>query len=667
VTTPYNKIAVIMNPQSANGDTGRRWPQLRPAIEGIIGPFDPLITEKPGHAADLTRQALKDGCDRIVSVGGDGTHHEVLNGFFEDYLPINPEATLVIMPQGTGSDLARLLGLSRDSDPLRLLNGEHVVRADVGRVTFTVPKGGGTSARYFVNIADFGAGGAVADRVNRHSKALGGFASFLWAIIKTVLTYRPPVIRLQVDGLFVEQKCMDVIVANGQYYGGGIHVAPEAKLNSGKFEVFAIGKITLLDFVRHIGDFYRGDLKKVKKLVKCFSASRIVAHSEERVLVNLDGEIPGELPAAIEILPSALKLVVPAPNVEAALPDEAAPQTMAESSTQQLELWDAAAEALERPAQAAAEEAAPTKYAVIVNPHSANTRTGKRWKHLKDLLKEEIGEYKAFFTERPGHATELAHRALLAGHDRIVCVGGDGTLQEIVSGFFDGEEPINPSASLAVLPEGVASEFTRGLGIHKEVDALALVNSPKTVMADVGRARFTLRDGGEAMEHFINCAHIGLGGAVAERFNRPKTIGGYVSFVLDLLKTLATYRNVPIALEIDGHQFEETCHDIVIANGQYGGGGMLVAPEAELDSGVFEVYVIGDVSPFEALRSLPKIYRGNLEQRPDKVRRFKASRITARATEPVLLSLEGETPGTLPVDIELLPRAIRLVRPEERA
>ena len=94
---------------------------------------------------------------------------------------------------------------------------------------------------------------------------------------------------------------------------------------------------------------------------------------------------------------------------------------------------------------------------------------------------------------------------------------------------------------------------------------------------------------------------------------------------------------------------------------------MLVAPEAELDSGVFEVYVIGDVSPFEALRSLPKIYRGNLEQRPDKVRRFKASRITARATEPVLLSLEGETPGTLPVEIELLPRAIRLVRPEERA
>lgn len=666
---PYTKIAVIMNPQSANGDTGRRWPVVQQAIAGVIGPFEPLVTERPGHAVELTRQALKDGCDRIVSVGGDGTHHEVLNGFFEDYLPINPEASLVIVPQGTGSDFARLLGLTRESDALPLIASDHVIKSDVGRVTFTRPEGG-TAARYFINIADFGAGGVVAERVNQHSKMLGGFISFLWAIIKTVLTYRPPVIRLQIDGLFVEQKCMDVIVANGQYYGGGIHVAPDAKLNSGKFEVFAIGRITLLDFVRHIRAFYVGDLRKIKNLVKSFSASRIVAHSDERVLVDLDGELPGQLPAAIEILPSALKLVVADPARNAPFTKEPPVSVETKPADKQLDLWNAAAETLPHaetlPGETAQEEAAPSKYAVIVNPHSANTRTGKRWKHLKDLLKDQIGDYTAYFTERPGHAAALTQKALAAGFDRIICVGGDGTLNEIVNGFFDGADAINPAASLAVLPSGVAAEFTRSLGIHREADALAIVNSPRVMAVDIGRATFVRHDGKEGMSYFINCAHIGLGAAVAQRFNLPKAIGGYVSFTADLLQTLATYRNVPIALEIDGHQFEEMCHDIVIANGRYGGGGMLVAPEAKLDSGVFEVYVIGDVSPVEALTSLPKAYRGNLAKRPDKVKRFKASRISARATEPVILSLEGETPGVLPVSIELLPRAIRIVQPEER-
>jgi YegS/Rv2252/BmrU family lipid kinase len=269
------------------------------------------MTEHPWHATELTRQALKDGYGRIVSVGGDGTHHEVLNGFFEGYLPIDPTASLAIYPHGTGSDLARTLGVVKGADALAVLNAGHTIKVDVGRVTFTRPDKN-PDVRYFINVADFGIGGAVVECVNRGGKRLGPFLTFLYGLVRTLITFENPMVRLQIDGDLLEQRTVNVMVANGRYYGGGIHVAREARLNSGHFEVYVVGDVGFWKAMVNLPRLYSGSYVERADLVRRFKATRVVAQSDERVLLNLDGEQPGQLPAEIELLPSALQLVVPA-------------------------------------------------------------------------------------------------------------------------------------------------------------------------------------------------------------------------------------------------------------------------------------------------------------------------------------------------------------------
>jgi len=304
------RTTVIVNPSSANGRTGKRWTEIERGLRSVLGDFTTLITKRPGRAVDLTSRAIHDGCELIVSVGGDGTHCEVVNGFFNGNLPINPGATMAIFPHGTGSDLARGMNVRTREQALRMLAARRVGKIDLGRVTLTLPHGG-TQVRYFLNIADFGIGGAVAERVNGQTKRLGPFLTFLSAVLRTLVTFRNPTVALQIDGEMLNVRTINVIIANGQYYGGGIHVAREAKMDDGTFEVYVLGDIRLLTALRYLHTFYSGTYVRYPHLVRRFKATRIVAQSDERVLLNLDGEQPGQLPAAIELLPGALQFVLP--------------------------------------------------------------------------------------------------------------------------------------------------------------------------------------------------------------------------------------------------------------------------------------------------------------------------------------------------------------------
>jgi len=303
------KIAVILNPASAGGRTGRSWPKIEQALHESVDGFAVFRTEQRDHATALTRDALKDGFDHIVSVGGDGTHHEVVNGFFNDDAPINAAARMSILPAGTGSDLGRMLGLKSPMAGIPLINGGHVQAVDVGRVTFK-QHDGSSGLRYFLNIADFGAGGATVERVNRGNRRLGPKLSYLIAVIQTVLTFRSPQVHITVDGQELDLKCMNCIVAKGQYYGGGIHVAPAARLDSGVFEVFVIKDLSAFTAIRNLPRFYNGSFVDMKDLVLRYQATHLTAQSDERVLIDLDGEAPGMLPLEIKLLPGALNLVV---------------------------------------------------------------------------------------------------------------------------------------------------------------------------------------------------------------------------------------------------------------------------------------------------------------------------------------------------------------------
>jgi len=300
------KIACIVNPRSANGQTGKRWPAIEKAVRAELGEPRAYMTERPNHATELARRAVDDGAQLVLSVGGDGTNNEVLNGLFEGGKARNPEVAMAAIPGGTGGDFARFLKIPKD--PVEA--ARHYAQAkprliDIGSLT-CIGHDGREISHMFLNIASFGIGGEVDARVNRTTKAFGGFASFLWGAMATMLTYKNHPIHVQVDDVLDETRVMqNVVVANGQYFGGGMWVAPEAVLDDGLFDILIMGDVGRAEAMLRSGDIYKGKHIHHPKM-KMLRGRRVVATAEETTLIDMDGEQPGRLPITLEIVPRAL-------------------------------------------------------------------------------------------------------------------------------------------------------------------------------------------------------------------------------------------------------------------------------------------------------------------------------------------------------------------------
>ena len=240
------KTFCVVNPNSANGSTRRLWPEIHTRIQAAIGEVGVGLTEAPGHATELARQALEQGYEQIVAVGGDGTNNEVVNGFFrQDGTPLAPEAVFAFVTRGTGGDFRRIFGFDLELQTfVDNLAGRDAPRADVGRLQFR-DHDGQRAVRYFINIASFGIGGLVDEKVNAASKVLGGKASFMIATVKALLQYRNQTVRMVADdGEPRTLKVNNVAVANGQYFGGGMWIAPMARIDDGWLEVASASKRT---------------------------------------------------------------------------------------------------------------------------------------------------------------------------------------------------------------------------------------------------------------------------------------------------------------------------------------------------------------------------------------------------------------------------------------
>lgn len=307
--------------------------------------------------------------------------------------------------------------------------------------------------------------------------------------------------------------------------------------------------------------------------------------------------------------------------------------------------------------------AAPGATAVILNPRAANGRAGRQWRRFEPEIRSVLGDYTLFRTESRGHASVLAKTAVLEGYAHLVSVGGDGTHHEVLNGMMQARDEGAVLPRLSLLPKGTGADFSRTLGIPRGRRAIRHLASMHTRRIDIGRLRYTTQEGAEAMRYFFNMADFGLGGAVARRVNdKSKFFGGFLSFLYGVLMSLATWKAPQVQLDIDGQHIEGPMYNTFIANGRYCGGGMLVAPEARLDDGYFEVYVLGDFGRLEAVVNLPKLYQGRLMKRADKIRYVQARRITADSDALVLLNVDGEQPGRLPATIEIVPAALRITQ-----
>lgn len=303
------------------------------------------------------------------------------------------------------------------------------------------------------------------------------------------------------------------------------------------------------------------------------------------------------------------------------------------------------------------------RMAVVVNPASANGTTAGVWPQLATGLREAGFEFQAYLTSGPGDATALCRRALENGATTIVSVGGDGTINEVVNGFFLEDRALNPEARLGVISRGTGCDFIRTMGIPKPGDeAIRRLAQGRTRVLDVGRARHIDNAGNPAVRYFLNIAELGMGAETVRRVNNTsKAMGGFLSFLYGVLVTIATYRNRPVTISVDGGPSEEhTINDIVIANGRFFGGGMEIAPQALPDDGLFDVVILGDLARLELFLNLPRVYRGTHLSHP-KISFRRARTVTVRSLEPVLLEVDGEQPGRAEAEITVLPGAIRVI------
>lgn len=301
------KTKVIVNPESNRGRTRKRWGEIRDGLKSFIREFKFEFTEKPLHATDIAREAIKEGAELVIGVGGDGTMNEIANGFYENRKIINPEATLGVVPSGTGCDLIKSLNIPAGlRGALQVITEAPAVRMDVGKVRFT-SNAGGQEERFFLNIADFGLGGEVVREVTER-RLQRKASSYVRCLITTMVRYKNKRVRIRVDGEAVpDGEYLIGAVANGRIFGKGMKVAPDARLDDGLFDSVLIRGFRFFEFCRHGWKLMNGTHVTHPK-VMVIRGRKVEAWPEEGedVLLELDGDQLGRLPATFEIFPRNL-------------------------------------------------------------------------------------------------------------------------------------------------------------------------------------------------------------------------------------------------------------------------------------------------------------------------------------------------------------------------
>lgn len=286
--------------------------------------------------------------------------------------------------------------------------------------------------------------------------------------------------------------------------------------------------------------------------------------------------------------------------------------------------------------------------AFIVNLLAGRGRSKKIWSKIEPQLSKQ-DPFKVYYTQQAGDAIRLARLAQDEGASVLIAVGGDGTVYEVVNGMDISR------GTLGLLPTGMGNDLCKSLGYPASPYAVAeKLFHWQARPVDLGKT-----DRG----YFANVIGAGFDGQVAYDINyKINYLTGKAAYLAGIMKNLITYRNTPLEVDCDGRRWEGKALLIAIGNGSYYGGGFKIVPPALLDDGCFHVCLAKDVSKFETLRILPRVYSGGHIGHPD-VEIFKARRVTVSSPVPLTVQADGEIIGTLPLSVEVVPGGLRILAP----
>ena len=304
--SPYGPMVLVCNTRSGRGSVAKALPEIRDHLRERGLDFEERHTEHAGHATEITREALAAGCRFVVAVGGDGTIHEVVNGMIQDDAPVQPDAVLGIVAAGTGSDFIKTFGLpDMPGHAVAHLDGSESFTIDVGKVTYM--QNGDRSTRYFPNIAEVGIGAETVAKAQSLPRWLGPTVYFFafWMVIRR---FKPVRVKVDLVDRVHEGKMSNLVVANGQFFGGGMKVAPKAAPTDGLFDI-QIHSARKREAIAIMPRMYKGEHLPHPEIHES-KRVRVAIESDEPLRVEADGELLGHTPASFELLRDIIRLKV---------------------------------------------------------------------------------------------------------------------------------------------------------------------------------------------------------------------------------------------------------------------------------------------------------------------------------------------------------------------
>ncbi len=303
------KIIAVINPASAGGKTAKIWPKKSKYFKKEFKNFNEIYTKEPGDAIEIARKAVEANYDCIMSVGGDGTVNEIINGMLTAKEE-GRKTKLLIYPLGTGSDLSRALKLPNDiEDFIVLMKREKIRKIKVVEAEYSNYQKE-REKRYFINIADCGMGAEVAKKLNESKKTIDGSLSYLLKIFQTLFNYQNKEMKIEADDkLLYQGKINSAIVAHGNYFGGGIRIAPEADLFSDKLNLILLKDFSKIGIIINLIKAYKGTHLK-HSLVKSYQVEKVMVSAVERVELELDGESLGICNAEFKISKKEVSILI---------------------------------------------------------------------------------------------------------------------------------------------------------------------------------------------------------------------------------------------------------------------------------------------------------------------------------------------------------------------
>lgn len=302
------------------------------------------------------------------------------------------------------------------------------------------------------------------------------------------------------------------------------------------------------------------------------------------------------------------------------------------------------------------------KWFAVVNPHSGNGKTAKNWPNLYKFLIQNGIDIEYAYTSSQGEGIVLAKQARDIGYKKIIAVGGDGTVNEVLNGLLANGKEIDRDMELAILEHGTGSDFVRSFQQKKGINSfIKLLKRNKMVKVDIGKIDFQGMDGDQVSRYFLNAANLGIGAEVVNRANNnSKALGSKLTYFTGTIATLLNFENIEVRCQLDNNEIIEGKYKgLIVCNGQYMGGGMHIAPQAQTDDGLFDIVLIKDLTKLRFLTHFPSIYLGKHINLPE-IEIHRSKKLSVTTKQQTIFEADGEIPGLSPIVCQIIPKALTL-------